>query len=583
MSLRTFATERERLEDLLAELAAFGRDRDGDRLRASIADLEAKLRENRFHAVVVGEFKRGKTTFVNALLGAPVLPTAVVPLTSIVTAVTWGPEPRAEIRFADGRVTSVPVEDLARYVTERGNPGNRLRVERAVLTWPAEDLRDGVVLVDTPGVGSVYRHNTDAARRFVPEADVAIFITSADPPVSESELAFLHEVREHADRVFFVLNKVDHLTEEERAEALGFTERTLSEAIGRPVRVYPVCARCAVEAKVRGDAEALESFGFPTFERDLRAFLMREKGDAILRSVARRALALVADERNALEVEERALGLSSGELAEVHRRLEDVYERVRLARADLRPLLEAETGRLMAWVDEELERLARRTEQRLRAEVRAYLDERPGRPSREALRELTEAVLRDEIDRWRLAHERALAERFRAVTARFVENAQAIAAETVQRSGEILGIALAAAPLEVGLAGDSRFSYSFFEIPTIVESILPDVRRFLPTQTARRMVLRDMDQHIHEAVDKHRGRLRYDLWQRLERSRLELERTLDARLAETVEAIRRGLERSERRVQEAGAAADGSTREARARLERLAAGLSALAEASDAA
>ncbi len=581
MTRGTFTDERERLEDLLAELAAFGRDRDGDRLPAAIAELETKLRENRFHTVVVGEFKRGKTTFVNALLGAPVLPTAVVPLTSIVTAVTWGPEPRAEIRFADGRVAAVPAEELARYVTERDNPGNRLRVERAVLSWPAEDLRDGVFLVDTPGVGSVYRHNTDAARRFVPEADVAIFLTSADPPISQSELAFLHEVREHADRVFFVLNKVDYLGEEDRAEALAFTERTLAEAVGRRVHVYPLCARCAVEAKVRGDAEALEASGFAAFERDLRAFLMREKGAAVLRSVARRALALVADERNAIEVEERALGLPSGELAQVRRRLEEVFERVRLARADLRPLLEAETRRLMAWVDEELERLARRTEERLRADVRAYLDERPGRPSREELRELTESALRDEIDRWRLAHERALAERFRVATGRFIENARALAAETIELSGRILGIRLAAAPLEVGFAGGSRFSYSFFEIPTIVDSILPDVGRFLPTQTARRMVLRDMEQHIQEAVDKHRGRLRYDLWQRLERSRLELERTLDAHLAETVEAVRRGLERSERRREEAGAEADGWTREARARLERLAAQLVSLAEASD--
>lgn len=130
----TFAEERERLRSLLGELGDFARERDGGRLAGAVAGLDAKLRENRFHAVVVGEFKRGKTTFVNALLGAPVLPTAAIPLTSIVTAVTWGPEPRAEVRFSDGRVRTVRPDELPRYITERENPGNHLRVERALLS-----------------------------------------------------------------------------------------------------------------------------------------------------------------------------------------------------------------------------------------------------------------------------------------------------------------------------------------------------------------------------------------------------------------------------------------------------------------
>jgi hypothetical protein len=567
----TFAEERERLRSCLHELAAFSVSRGAERLAEAVADLDTRLRENRFHAVVVGEFKRGKTTFVNALLGAPVLPTAAIPLTSIVTAVTFGPEPTAEVRFSDGRIRRVPPEELPRYITERENPGNRLRVERAVLSFPAEDLRDGVFLIDTPGVGSVYRHNTDAARRFVPEADVAIFLTSVDPPVSESELAFLREVREHAGRVFFVLNKIDYLGQADLAEAIDFTERVLAEALERPVRVYPISARLALEAKATGDAAALAASGFDAFERDFRAFLLREKGATILRSIARRALALCADERNAIEVEQRALALTAAERAEARRRMDQVFDRVRTAREELRPLLEAETRRTIADLAEELERLRRRTEERLRAEVHAAIERDPGRPSREALRDLTERVLREEIDRWRQDQERALAERFRLTTARFVERAEALVAETTELVGGILGIDLAAPPTDVTLAGGSRFSYSFFEVPTIIDSILPDVRRLLPVDIARRLVLWDLDEHIRETVDKHCGRLRYDLSQRLERSRLELERALDARLRDAVEALERGLERAEREdAARPGAGIDPQLRAARERLDELA-------------
>jgi hypothetical protein len=158
MGEATYADLRAELEEALSELVAAAEERESRAVAEASRDLAKKLAEERFNAVVVGEFKRGKTTFVNALLGAEVLPAAVVPLTSIVTAVTWGDPPRAEVRYLDGRVEEVAPEDLARFVTERDNPGNRLGVDRAVLHWAAEDLRDGVFLVDTPGVGSVYRH-----------------------------------------------------------------------------------------------------------------------------------------------------------------------------------------------------------------------------------------------------------------------------------------------------------------------------------------------------------------------------------------------------------------------------------------
>jgi ribosome biogenesis GTPase A len=148
----TYAEIREELEEALRALATFGDERPASPVVQGTRALLKKLAGQLFNVVVVGEFKRGKTTFVNALLGADVLPVAVVPLTSIVTAVTWGEEARAEVSFLDGRTESVPVEGLSRYVTERGNPGNGLGVDRAVLYYPAEELRDGVFLVDTPGV-----------------------------------------------------------------------------------------------------------------------------------------------------------------------------------------------------------------------------------------------------------------------------------------------------------------------------------------------------------------------------------------------------------------------------------------------
>lgn len=449
--------------------------------------------------VVFGEFKRGKTTFVNALLGAEMLPVAVVPLTSVVTAVTWGEEVRARIGYLGGREEDVPAAALAAYVTERDNPGNRLGVRQAILSYPSNDLRDGVFLVDTPGVGSIYHHNTEAAREFLPQSDAAIFLVSADPPISDAEREFLEEIREEAARLFFVLNKIDHLSGLDRGEAIAFTQGVIEDAFGREVHLYPVSARQALVAKLVGDEDELEASGLPAFERELRAFLLREKGRTILRSVGGRALRLADAERNSLDVHERALDLPQLELGQARRGMDEVFARARTAQRDMRALLKQESGALVATLEEDLAVLRREEEARLLEVVEEFLEGREDlRDASEELDELVKDTLRADIDRWRPSEERRLGTSFREATARFLAEADRIDRETVRLCGEILGIELASETAPVDLPTESGFSFSFFEVPTILESILPDVRRLLPRGTARRLLERDLKRRIPE-------------------------------------------------------------------------------------
>src|SRR4030043_1234292 len=126
-------------------------------------ELREKIENNVFNLVVLGQFKRGKTTLINALLGAEILPTAIVPLTSIATILKYDEILKINVYFNDGKVTEINPENLSEYVTERGNPRNEKDVQEVVITYPSSYLKDGVMLIDTPGVGSVYEHNTDVA------------------------------------------------------------------------------------------------------------------------------------------------------------------------------------------------------------------------------------------------------------------------------------------------------------------------------------------------------------------------------------------------------------------------------------
>ena len=158
-------------------------------------ELEEKVRANMLQLVVLGQFKRGKTTLINALLGAELLPTAIIPLTSIITVLQYGTREKVTVQLLYGRQQEITVRELADYVTEPGNPGNARGVDKVVIEYPSPYLRNGVQIIDTPGVGSVYRHNTDVAYEFVPKADAGIFVVTADPPISQADLEFLVSIK----------------------------------------------------------------------------------------------------------------------------------------------------------------------------------------------------------------------------------------------------------------------------------------------------------------------------------------------------------------------------------------------------
>jgi GTP-binding protein EngB required for normal cell division len=281
-----------------------------------ILALKERLAGGRFHLAVLGQFKRGKSTVLNALLGEAILPTSVVPLTAVPTWIEAGPSAGARIKLRDGSVrefaTQRPEELsslLTRYVTESGNPGNALGVTEATVRHPAAILAQGVVLVDTPGIGSTLRQNTEATLRFLPQSDAAVFLVSADPPITETEVEFLQQVQAQVPRLFFVLNKIDYLDEAQRQEALNFLRRVLAERAGvdEAAPIFAVSARSALDARRADDTEAWRASGMDAVERHLLDFLAREKSDTLQEAVRRKTHNILAESLLRLRLSLRSL------------------------------------------------------------------------------------------------------------------------------------------------------------------------------------------------------------------------------------------------------------------------------------
>jgi ribosome biogenesis GTPase A len=174
-------------DDLDAQLQVL---RDGatalsqERIAREVAELAARLAGGRFYVACLGQFKRGKSSLLNALLGRAILPVGVLPVTSVVTVVRHGAEDVTRIHFGDGSARDVALGDLADFVSEENNPGNTRNVIAAEVFVACPLLSSGLCLVDTPGLGSVFAHNTDATRAFLPQVDAVVLCIGADPPPS---------------------------------------------------------------------------------------------------------------------------------------------------------------------------------------------------------------------------------------------------------------------------------------------------------------------------------------------------------------------------------------------------------------
>ena len=191
--------------------------------------VREQLLSNCFNLVILGQFKRGKTTLINSLIGKEILPSSVVPLTSIVTILKFGNDVRCNIFMEDGSKKSVPPEELSDYITEKGNPKNVRGVKCARIEYPSPFLEKGVLLVDTPGVGSTFLHNTETTYDFLDHLDAALFLMSADVPISQVEKELLDTIKGATQKIFFVLNKIDNLTSGEIDEISAFNKQVLEE------------------------------------------------------------------------------------------------------------------------------------------------------------------------------------------------------------------------------------------------------------------------------------------------------------------------------------------------------------------
>ncbi|MBN1366034.1 MAG: dynamin family protein [Syntrophaceae bacterium] len=187
---------------------------------------------------VLGQFKAGKSSFLNSLLSQNVLPVGVIPVTTAITRLQYGEKERVLVRQFDGRTTEVSLNNIAEYTSEAKNPGNDKNVAIVDIELPSMQKYSGLRLVDTPGLGSIYKYHQSTSEHWLPAVGTALLAVSSDRPLSEHDLDLIHELTTHTPNIILLLTKADILSPEQQKEVVSFFRQTLRKELHRDLPVY---------------------------------------------------------------------------------------------------------------------------------------------------------------------------------------------------------------------------------------------------------------------------------------------------------------------------------------------------------
>ncbi len=500
-----------------------------DEAAATLArELLGQLPRDELNLLVVGQFKRGKSSLINALLRADVMPTGVLPVTGVATAIRYGMQARIEVFFRDQSVTRVvSVNDLARYVSEQHNPVNALGVDHVEVVWPSDAIR-GLAIFDTPGIGSTYVHNTAAAHATLPRADVAVLVVGPEPPIGAEELQYARDVVLSSEHLFVVLNKSD-IAGTSLPELLRFTRDAIEHVVGerQDTHVIALSATRARDAQRKGE----EDPQFAEFTSSLRSFV-ENQGDATReRSLRRRAVALLQRLEALVAMRSAALSLPIAERMQrknlVERALEIVEDRAR----SLELMVDDDVRRLRAILEEAIDGFYDRDLARFRSLARDLSSE----PSVQRRGERLERAIAEHASAWRANSIELAARRLQSDAEKYGRLLGEIETSALEAGCDVLHVDPGAlTPRNVEFAPANLELAASLMPTTGLELVVGSATELLPRPMRKAVLTRRYDDLLAREMDALRGRLRYGIVRNLEPWR----RSVRATIASSIENVR---------------------------------------------
>jgi predicted GTPase len=546
----------------LAELAG---EFDAEQVARDARSLAERISEGRFYVACIGQFKRGKSSVLNALVGDSLLPTGVVPVTTVPTIVRYGSQAAARVRLEARGWTDIPVKTVDEYVSEEKNPENVKQVAALEIFVPSPLLATGMCFVDTPGLGSVFTGNTAATEAFLPHIDAALVVIGADPPLSGEELVLVEAVSRQVQDLIIALNKADRTTDTERAAAVDFARRQLERRLQHPVEpFFEVSATEQLARRGTGrDWDKLVAALRHLVKQSGRR-LIREACHRGLERISEQLLAIIAAEREALqrpsEQSERRIEVMRQMIAQAERSMRELAY---LFVAEQQHLSDMFGDRHKSFVARVLPEASKELELVLHSRFRGL-----GPSYRRQIFDEAQVVARRHIVPWLKTEQEEAEKQYRRVASRFVEMAN----EFLKKLADTVIPELAHLPNaldpESGFRVRSGFTFIDFIALAQPASPLRWLADFiLGLGGARKFIDSDAREFLAKLVETNSIRVQSDILNRIQESRGQLEAEIRNLLHEVSGIAERALSHA-RKLREDGASAVQLAFERMASLER---------------
>lgn len=506
-----------------------------------LSGFSEKLMSSRFYLAIVGQMKRGKSSIVNALLGDEILPTGILPLTSVITQVRYNAVPAAKVIYQSGEAEEIEAHRLAEYITEAMNPGNRKQVATAELLWPAPLLRLGIELVDTPGIGSTHAHNTATTENYLREVDAAVVVLSVDPPITAIESEFVTVLRREVPRLLFVVNKTDMATAGEVEELLVFLRREIANKCGiAGPEIYAVSARYALD-DLRSACSPERASGIVGIAQRLEYLATEEKEQVLLESVGQDVLRIAETLRFAASMGNRARAMNGAELASVRLQVESALGNAERDFRDLQHLLHKEMDSVVERIEEDLERHIQKATPGVKARFGTFQREHP-REAREELGALLDEFVRGEIARvyedWRIQEDERIRRDLSGLSDRVIARANHILQTLQQVVGVLFDVPVSPINIRASLSVESGVYY--YTEPTF-KFLQEKLIFLLPRRMQRDMIFRRMTKELEMELRRNAGRIRYDYLERVEKEIALFEKQLTEAIKFVMDSVKMAL------------------------------------------
>ena len=312
--------------DLVAELAA----RYGiSALSGLLATTKAAMGQREISVAVLGRFKAGKSSFLNDCIGKDILSVGVVPVTAVVSEITYGPREMAHVRYMNGTGQEIPLDQIGVYISEKENSENRKQVDLITVELPALRRFRGLKFVDTPGLESAHSHNSRTSLDWLPSAGLALVAVSVDPPLSQRDIELLKSLYQYTPKVAILLTKADLLSDRDLSEVVGFVRSQLAKKFEGTPQVFPYSIKPGFESFRQALETALFKETLERFSEELQSILAR-KMDTLLRECGD-YLSLSLKSAETLESERQAI---AHQVIGEHDAIDDVKAQVKLVVRD---------------------------------------------------------------------------------------------------------------------------------------------------------------------------------------------------------------------------------------------------------